>query len=66
MNGRPTAAAAGKIDVGGDLTVNRLGSGAMRIPGSGDPEHVEQNVAAAAIELTAEEIGAITLAVLSR
>ena len=38
----------------------------MRIPGSGDPEHVEQNVAAAAIELTAEEIGAITLAVLSR
>src|ERR1700721_3226116 len=35
MNGRPTAAAAGKIDVGGDLTVNRLGFGAMRITGSG-------------------------------
>jgi pyridoxine 4-dehydrogenase len=35
MNGRPTAAAAGKIDVGGDLTVNRLGLGAMRITGSG-------------------------------
>jgi len=91
MNGRPTAAAAGKIDVGGDLTVNRLGFGAMRItgpgiwgdppdrdwlltrspqvlpiPGSGDPEHVEQNIAAASIELTAEEIRAITLAVLSR
>src|ERR1700686_3539958 len=35
MNGMPTAAAAGKIDVGGDLTVNRLGFGAMRITGSG-------------------------------
>ena len=33
MNGTPTAAAAGKIDVGGDLTVNRLGYGAMRITG---------------------------------
>ena len=32
MNGRPTAA-AGKIDVGGDLTVNRLGFRAMRISG---------------------------------
>ena len=30
-----TAAAAGTIDVGGDLTVNRLGFGAMRITGSG-------------------------------
>src|ERR1700726_4596617 len=35
MNGMPTAAAAGKIDVGGDLTVNRLGFGAMRITGPG-------------------------------
>jgi pyridoxine 4-dehydrogenase len=35
MSGRPTAAAAGKIDVGGDLTVNRLGFGAMRITGQG-------------------------------
>jgi hypothetical protein len=26
MNGMPTAAAVGKIDVGGDLTVTRLGS----------------------------------------
>jgi aryl-alcohol dehydrogenase-like predicted oxidoreductase len=82
MNGRPTAAAAGKIDVGGDLTVNRLGFGAMRITGTGiwgdppdrdrakealrPPEHVEENVTAASIELTAEEIRAITLAVLSR
>ena len=151
MNGRPTAAAAGKIDVGGDLTANRLGFGAMRItgpgiwgdppdrdrakealrravdrssepmldlcdremlvflpwapiedtrsipgvlaaarrhrvnerqvalawlltrspqvlpiPGSSNPDHVKENVAAAEIELTAEEIRAITLAVLSR
>ncbi len=35
MSGRPTAGAAGKIDVGGDLTVNRLGFGAMRITGQG-------------------------------
>jgi len=35
MNGKPTAAAAGKIDVGGDLTVNRRGFGAMRITGPG-------------------------------
>ena len=35
MNGRPSAAAAGKIDVGGDLTANRLGFGAMRITGPG-------------------------------
>jgi pyridoxine 4-dehydrogenase len=31
----PTAAAAGTLDVGGDLTVNRLGFGAMRITGKG-------------------------------
>jgi aryl-alcohol dehydrogenase-like predicted oxidoreductase len=30
-----TAAAAGKVDIGGDLTVNRLGFGAMRITGDG-------------------------------
>ncbi len=30
-----TASAAGTIDLGGDLTVNRLGFGAMRITGSG-------------------------------
>ena len=35
MQGRPTAAAAGKTDLGGDLTVNRLGFGAMRITGDG-------------------------------
>jgi pyridoxine 4-dehydrogenase len=31
----PNAAAAGTLDVGGDLTVNRLGFGAMRITGPG-------------------------------
>ncbi len=35
MNGKPNAADAGTIDVGGDLTVNRLGFGAMRITGQG-------------------------------
>jgi pyridoxine 4-dehydrogenase len=35
MDSRPSAAAAGTIDLGGDLTVNRLGFGAMRITGQG-------------------------------
>ena len=35
MSAQPTAAAAGTIGIGGDLTVNRLGFGAMRITGSG-------------------------------
>jgi aryl-alcohol dehydrogenase-like predicted oxidoreductase len=35
MNGKVTASSAGTIDVGGDLTVNRIGFGAMRITGSG-------------------------------
>ena len=50
------------------LTVNRLLARSpqiLPIPGSGSPEHVEQNVAAASIELTAEEIRAINRAVLS-
>src|SRR3712207_6545664 len=34
-NARPDAGQAGTIDVGGDLTVNRLGFGAMRITGDG-------------------------------
>ncbi len=51
-----TAAAAGTIDVGGDLTVNRLGFGAMRITGQGiwgDPPDREQAKAAVrrAVEL---------------
>jgi pyridoxine 4-dehydrogenase len=35
MSTHGTAAAAGTIDIGGDLTVNRLGFGAMRITGRG-------------------------------
>ena len=45
MTGKPNAAEAGTIDVGGDLTVNRLGYGAMRITGSGvwgDPPDRDQ------------------------
>ena len=48
MNAHPTAVAAGTIDVGGDLTVNRLGFGAMRITGSGiwgDPPSRDQAIA---------------------
>ena len=49
MNSQLTAAAAGTIDVGGDLTVNRLGFGAMRITGPGiwgDPPDKERATAA--------------------
>ena len=49
MTGTPNAAEAGPIDLGGDLTVNRLGYGAMRITGPGiwgDPANVEQAKAA--------------------
>jgi pyridoxine 4-dehydrogenase len=35
VSAQPNAAAAGTIDIGGDLTVNRMGFGAMRITGSG-------------------------------
>ena len=35
MNGQASAAAAGTIDIGGDLTVHRIGFGAMRITGPG-------------------------------
>src|SRR5690242_2742169 len=48
MSAQPTAAAAGTIDVGGDLTVNRMGFGAMRITGSGiwgDPASRDQAIA---------------------
>jgi aryl-alcohol dehydrogenase-like predicted oxidoreductase len=49
MTGKPNAAEAGTIDVGGDLTVNRLGYGAMRITGPGvwgDPPDRDQAKAA--------------------
>ena len=48
MSEQPTAAAAGTIGIGGDLTVNRMGFGAMRITGRGiwgQPRSREQAVA---------------------
>jgi pyridoxine 4-dehydrogenase len=48
VNAQPTAAAAGTIDVGGDLTVNRMGFGAMRITGPGiwgEPPSRDQAIA---------------------
>ena len=48
MSAQPTAAAAGTIEVGGDLTVNRLGFGAMRVTGRGiwgEPPSREQAIA---------------------
>ena len=53
---QPSAAAAGSIEVGGDLTVNRMGFGAMRITGPGiwGPPHDRERAKAAllrAVEL---------------
>jgi aryl-alcohol dehydrogenase-like predicted oxidoreductase len=48
MSNQPTAAAAGTVDLGGDLTINRMGFGAMRITGSGiwgDPPSRDQAIA---------------------
>jgi pyridoxine 4-dehydrogenase len=45
MTGSGNAAAAGTIDVGGDLTVNRMGFGAMRVTGNGiwgDPPDIDR------------------------
>ena len=49
MSDERNAAAAGTIDIGGDLTVNRLGFGAMRITGDGiwgEPKDLDQAKAA--------------------
>jgi aryl-alcohol dehydrogenase-like predicted oxidoreductase len=56
MSGQPDASAAGTISIGGDVTVNRLGFGAMRITGEGiwgEPPNRDQAKAALrrAIEL---------------
>jgi len=48
VSAQPSAAAAGTIEIGGDMTVNRLGFGAMRITGRGiwgDPPSREQAIA---------------------
>jgi pyridoxine 4-dehydrogenase len=49
MSDQPSASAAGTIGIGGDLTVNRLGFGSMRITGEGiwgDPPDRERAQAA--------------------
>jgi aryl-alcohol dehydrogenase-like predicted oxidoreductase len=56
LSSHPSAAAAGTISVGGDLTVNRLGYGAMRITGEGiwgEPPDPKRAIAAVrrAVEL---------------
>jgi aryl-alcohol dehydrogenase-like predicted oxidoreductase len=55
MNSQLTTANAGTIDVGGDLTVNRIGFGAMRITGPGvwgDP--ADRDTAKAALRRAVE------------
>ncbi len=57
QSARVDAAAAGTFDIGGDLRVNRLGFGAMRITGEGiwgDPENPEE---ARAVLKRAVELG---------
>src|SRR6201985_2894402 len=54
---RITAAAAGTITMGGDLTVNRLGYGAMRITGKGVWGPPEDHDAAIATLRRAVELG---------
>ena len=57
QSARPNAAAAGTFDIGGDLRVNRLGFGAMRITGKGiwgEPENPEE---ARAVLKRAVELG---------
>ena len=57
QSARPNAAAAGTFDIGGDLRVNRLGFGAMRITGKGiwgEPENLEE---ARAVLKRAVELG---------
>jgi pyridoxine 4-dehydrogenase len=55
MTSQPTAAAAGTIDIGGDLTVNRMGYGAMRITGRGIwGEPPDREVAKAAVRRAVE------------
>jgi pyridoxine 4-dehydrogenase len=57
MADQPNAALAGTVDIGGELTVNRLGFGAMRVTGAdgwGDPPDRE---AAKAVLRRAVELG---------
>jgi pyridoxine 4-dehydrogenase len=53
----PLAAAAGTVDIGGDITVNRLGFGAMRITGTGVWGEPPDRNAAKAVLRRAVELG---------
>jgi aryl-alcohol dehydrogenase-like predicted oxidoreductase len=57
MTNKPNASAAGLITLGGDLTVNRLGYGAMRITGKGVWGPPEDRSAAIATLKRAVELG---------
>lgn len=57
MSNAPSAAAAGTFSLGGDLTVNRLGYGAMRITGKGIWGPPEDRAAALAVLRRALELG---------
>lgn len=57
MTQSSTAAAAGTIDVGGDLTVSRLGFGAMRITGDGIWGEARDRNEAKAVLKRAVELG---------
>jgi aryl-alcohol dehydrogenase-like predicted oxidoreductase len=57
MNGQPSAANAGTIGIGGDLSSNRLGYGAMRITGDGIWGPPKDRDAAIAVLRRAVELG---------
>jgi pyridoxine 4-dehydrogenase len=57
MSEAPSAAAAGTIEIGGDLKVNRLGFGAMRITGNGIWGPPADHAAALAVLRRAVELG---------
>jgi pyridoxine 4-dehydrogenase len=52
-----SAAAAGSITIGGDLTVNRLGLGAMRIPGRGYRSNPDDRAEGVAVLRRAVDLG---------
>jgi hypothetical protein len=66
-----TAAASGSFTIGADLTVNRLVFGSMRLtgkgvwgePGTSTVAHLEDNIAAATVELSDEDFEALAAAV---
>lgn len=57
MADQPNAALAGTIDIGGDMTVNRLGFGAMRVTGKGVWRDPPDREAAKAVLRRAVDLG---------